>query len=117
MRNSGWRGWLNNLTRNLPGRRAGSLSNRRISRRAHYRRPQLEHLEDRLAPATNITVIAGAAGDGTLDHFLDATHGTIAVTDDPGDTAATLSTGALTGVNATTNISIAADNSITFNDL
>src|SRR5207244_1471598 len=63
--------------------------------------PRLEVLEDRLAPATSITVIPGAAGSGTLDHFLDATHGTITVADDPGDAAATLSTGALAGVGST----------------
>jgi hypothetical protein len=82
-----------------------------------HRRPELEPLEDRVAPATNITIVVGAAGTGGLDHLLSATQGTITTADDPGDTAATLSTGALTGVNSTTNISIAADATISFNDL
>jgi hypothetical protein len=115
MARTGWRGWLNGLAQNITGRRAGSISDRR--RRPPYRRLELERLEDRLAPATNISIIAGVAGAGSLDHFLDATHGTITTADDPGDIAATLSTGALAGVNSTTNISIAADSSITFNDL
>jgi hypothetical protein len=77
----------------------------------------LERLEDRLAPATNITIITGAAGAGTLDHFLNATHGTITTADDPGDTAATLSVGALEGVGAGATISITADAKIHFNDI
>ena len=32
--------------------------------------PALERLEDRLAPATSISVIPGAAGAGSLDGFL-----------------------------------------------
>src|SRR5262249_14496852 len=77
----------------------------------------LERLEDRLAPATNISVVVGAAGAGSLDHFLDATHGTITTADDPRHAAATLSPGAPARVNSTTNISIAADSKITFNNL
>jgi hypothetical protein len=77
----------------------------------------LERLEDRLAPAINITVVTGAAGTGNLDHFLSASQGTIAVTDDPGDMAATLSTGALQGVGSAVAISITASKSISFNDL
>jgi hypothetical protein len=80
-------------------------------------RLELERLEDRLAPATNITVIAGAAGAGTLDHFLSATNGTITTANDPGDTAATLSTGALQGVGPGVAIRITADNDITFSNV
>jgi hypothetical protein len=107
----------------LKGTSSGTKGNRTKSRfpeggrAGRTWRPWLERLEDRLAPATNITVITGAAGAGNLDHFLNATHGTITVNDDSGDTNATLSTGALAGVNSTTNISIAADATITFNDL
>jgi hypothetical protein len=85
--------------------------------RSPRRRLELERLEDRVALATNISIITGAAGAGTLDQFLSATQGTITTADDPGDTAATLSTGALASVNSTTNISIAADATISFNDL
>ena len=90
---------------------------RRNARRAPSRRLELERLEDRLAPATNISIITGAAGAGTLDHFLSATQGTITTADDPGDTAATLSVGALQGVGPGVNVSIAADATIHFNDL
>jgi hypothetical protein len=77
---------------------------------------QLERLEDRLAPASSITIFAGAAGTGTLDGFLSATDGTI-TTADGGSTPGTLSSSALGGVNSTTNISISAQTSITFNVL
>src|SRR5437879_3488500 len=66
----------------------------------------LEPLEDRLAPATNISIIAGAAGAGNLDHFLGAGNGTITAASDPGDTAATLSVGALQGVGAGANTQV-----------
>jgi hypothetical protein len=80
-------------------------------------RPLLEVLEGRLAPATNIIVLEGPAGTGTLDHFLSPTNGTITTADDPGDLAATLSTGALEQVNSNVNISISADALITFSPL
>jgi uncharacterized repeat protein (TIGR01451 family) len=79
-------------------------------------RPKVESLEDRFAPAANITIIPGTYGFGTLDHFLSPTNGTITVADDPGDASATLSTGALGNVGPTIPISIAADNDITFNN-
>jgi hypothetical protein len=82
--------------------------------RSSYR-PRLEALEDRLAPATNITVIP--TGIGNLDHFLSASAGTITAADDPGDTAATLSATALHGVGPEVPISITAAKSIVFRDL
>jgi hypothetical protein len=78
---------------------------------------RLERLEDRLAPAANITIISGAAGSGSLDSFLSATKGAITTANDPGDTAATLSTGALQGVGTGVAVSIAADTAIHFNDI
>ncbi len=66
---------------------------------------------------TQITIFAGAAGTGTLDHLLTATNGTITPADDPGDLPATLSTGALQRVGAGVPISITADNSIGFGDV
>src|SRR5205085_70345 len=66
---------------------------------------RLERLEDRTAPATNITVVPGLAGDGSLDMFLSATDGTV-TTADGGAVPGSISTGALAAVNATTNISI-----------
>src|SRR5205807_2302287 len=113
MANTGWRGWLSSLARNVGGKREA----RRKPRRSPFRRLELERLEDRLAPATNISIITGAAGAGTLDHFLDSTHGTITTADDPGDLAATLSVGALQGVGPSTTVSITADATIHFNDV
>jgi hypothetical protein len=68
-------------------------------------------------PATNITILAGMAGTGSLDHFLSPINGTITTLDDPGDLAATLSTGALEGVGPGTFISITADATIHFDDV
>src|SRR5437879_1494201 len=77
----------------------------------------LEALENRVVPATNITILATANGTGTLDGFLSPVKGTITTADDPGDPAATLSRGALESVGAGVPISITADNAISFNDL
>ena len=75
-----------------------------------------EPLERRRLLASSIVVIPGAAGSGSLDGFLSPTDGTITVAD--GDSVpGTISSGALAAVNATTNISIIAQASITFNDL
>jgi len=40
----------------------------------------------------------GEPGAGDLDHFLNANNRTITTANDPGDSTATLSTGALQGV-------------------
>jgi uncharacterized repeat protein (TIGR01451 family) len=93
-----------------PWRRPGRC---RGARHAGFHHPLLEHLEDRLAPAANITIVPGAAGTGSLDHFLSAANGTITTAGDPG---ATLSTGALAGVGPGVPISIAADHAIVLND-
>lgn len=70
----------------------------------------MEYLEDRAVPATVITIQEAA---GTLDGFLSATDGTINQTDLNGQ-AATLSRGALQGVNPGVQISITAQNAIAF---
>ncbi|HEV3116468.1 MAG TPA: hypothetical protein VGY58_05410, partial [Gemmataceae bacterium] len=77
----------------------------------------LEALENRVVPATNITILATANGTGTLDAILSPVNGTITTADDPGDPAATLSRGALENVGPGVTISITADNTISFNDL
>ncbi len=77
----------------------------------------IEPLEARQLLATDISIISGAAGTGTLDHFLSATNGTISTAQDPGDTSATLSTGALTQVGSTISISINATTNIVFQDI
>src|SRR6516162_1150583 len=104
--------WLHKLTRK--NKRATRRPARQALSRWNRSRPWLEPLEGRLAPATNITVISGAAGTGTLDHFLSASNGTITTANDPGDTAATLSVGALQGVGPGVSISITADATIHF---
>ncbi len=106
--------WLRRLLKGTGTRNARAEA--RPSRSRWQRcRPWLEMLEGRLAPATNITIIA--SGVGTLDHFLSASNGTITTADDPGDTAATLSVGALQGVGPGVTVSIAADATIHFNDI
>jgi uncharacterized protein YjdB len=78
---------------------------------------RLEQLEDRTLPASTITVVVGANGSGSLDGFLfDATPGVIA-TADGGNSPGTVSTGALTAVASGTDISVTAQNGISFNDL
>jgi hypothetical protein len=108
---------LNDLARTIGDRRQ-RRTGRMSPRKTPSRRLVLERLEDRLAPATNITVIAGAAGAGTLDNqFVTVTPGMITTADDPGDTAATLSLGALQSVGPGVTISVAADARIHFNDI
>src|SRR6266511_675089 len=78
--------------------------------------PTLEALEDRLAPASSITVIPGLNGSGSLDPFLTGSGGTV-LASDGGAAPGTLSTGALATITSTSNISVTAQTSITFNDL
>jgi uncharacterized repeat protein (TIGR01451 family) len=102
-----WQKWLKQITgrsHRPPGRGAD-------------RRPQFELLEDRVVPAATITVKVGVIGDGSLDGELSPTDGTIEATVDPGDTAATVSTGALAQVLPNVDISITAEGGIVFNDL
>src|SRR5690348_3966725 len=102
MRFPSWQRWLKQVF--------GSPSPTTRRNRLHKpTRPlRLEALEDRVAPATNITIVA--TGVGTLDQFLSPTNGTITTADDTGDPAATLSAAALEAVGAGVIISIAADN-------
>src|SRR5437867_2553604 len=76
----------------------------------------LEQLETRLAPANTINIVVGVAGSGQLDQYLSGSDGTILVSDDPGATE-TLSTGALSAVGPSVNISITAANAIVFTDI
>ena len=94
-------------------------ANRKKAARMARPAPRLsfEHLEDRVVPATTITVIPGAIGAGTLDGFLSATDGTINATDSLG-VAGSVSQGALQAVGSGIQISLTAENSIIFrNDL
>src|SRR5262245_9819648 len=77
---------------------------------------RLEQLEDRQAPATSITIVPGLSGTGSLDPFLTGSGGAVLSTDG-GAAPGTLSTGALSSVASTNNISVTAQTSITFNDL
>ena len=71
-----WRKWLNRLARTeaRKGRRLPPEKSRR-SQRLH-----LEQLEDRLTPATNITVIPGAAGTGSASDEITRPRGRWAAT-------------------------------------
>jgi hypothetical protein len=108
MRWNEWRRWLDRLTFETPRQNTRTPSRRRRSRPL-----QIEALEDRTVPASVITIIDGAAGTGTLDNLLGPTQGTVVASDSPGATA-TLSVGALAGVNPDVNISITAENAIFF---
>jgi hypothetical protein len=78
------------------------------------RKLKVESLEDRSVPASTITILD--SGIGTLDGFLSATDGTI-TTADGGTDPGTLSRAALANVGPTVSITIAALDSIAFNDL
>jgi hypothetical protein len=111
---NGWRRWLKGSSPTETGARKARRLPLRQTRRS---RPSLEYLEDRLAPATSITILA--SGMGSLDSALVANSGVITVNNGAGGgtQAETLSRGALMGLAATTDISITARTSILFNDL
>src|SRR5262245_47433439 len=91
---------------------------RKVSRTAKLRRKRsrnargllFERLECRSLLASDITIVQGALGSGSLDGFLSATDGTIAVADG-GASPGTVSTGALEDVGAAVDISITAQGS------
>src|SRR5262249_37655388 len=100
-------------------RRSGGRACRpqKPSRRGVRRRtPGVEVLEDRTVPASTITIVPGAAGSGSLDSFLLQFGGRVSE-NDGGTNPGTLSTGALTSVAASGDISVSARAGITFNDL
>ena len=98
--------WLNDLFQAAEAKGKTKLKPR-------TRRLACEQLEDRVVPATLISIVTGAAGTGTLDAFLSATDGTINATDSAG-IAGSISQGALQTVGAGIQISITAETSITF---
>src|SRR5262249_7177861 len=73
--------WLQRLSRGIVTHNKSGGTRLGRSRSSGYR-PRLEELEARLAPATNITILA--SGVGSLDHLLSATNGTITTAADPG---------------------------------
>jgi hypothetical protein len=81
-----------------------------------YRRPELEPLEDRVAPATNIHVIVGASGAGDQDSAFLANSGQLLFAA-PDTTNDTLSTGALASIASTNDIIVQATSAIDFADL
>ncbi len=110
-----WFKLLNKLTRRVRGgHRPGQ---RRKLRRGVSRPLVLENLEDRIAPASDITIIT--SGVGSLDSVLAAHNGVITITDgaNGGTQAETISVSALKALPGTDNINIAARNNISFNDL
>jgi len=84
-----------------------------VKTKSTSRRLDCEQLEDRVVPATIITIMAGVAGSGSLDSFLSTIDGTINATDSAG-LAGSISQGALQTVGAGIQISITAETSITF---
>ena len=64
MTKTGWRGWLDGLTRNLPGKRRRRAAGFIPAGRRPYRRLELEYLEVRLAPAFDLLVNATGATAG-----------------------------------------------------
>ena len=101
--------WISNLVQDADRTRKAESKRRQGARR----RLECEQLEDRVVPATLITVVAGLAGTGTLDSFLSASDGTINATDNLG-LAGTVSQGALQAVGAGIQVSITAQTAIVF---
>ncbi len=110
-----WFKWLDKLARTVRGRQ-GRSKRRKMGRNA-FPRLVLENLEDRIAPASDITIIT--SGVGSLDSVLAAHNGVITITDgaNGGTQAETISVAALKALPATDNINIAARNNISFEDL
>jgi hypothetical protein len=106
--------WLRRVANPTP-RKAARTASRRARSRWDYALPRLEALEDRLAPASTINIIAAASG-GTLDAtFTGSGHGTI-LASDGGNAVQTLSTGALTSASVQ-DINVTAQSAINFPDL
>jgi filamentous hemagglutinin len=104
--------WLRRVA-NPSHRKAPRQAARRARSRWDYALPRLEALEDRLAPASTINILAQASG-GTLDNTFTTHNGTI-LASDGGNSVQTLSTGAL--ITATvTDINITAQSAINFPD-
>lgn len=100
--NRPWSDWMFRLFKRANGKK--------MTRAARAPRLGIESLEDRVVPATTITIQEAA---GSLDGFLSATDGTINATDSLG-VAGTLSRAALQGVGPGIQISITAENTIVF---
>jgi hypothetical protein len=106
---SGWQGWLHLIPRAREGKRT------RGNRRSKL---ELEHLEDRVALATQVTVLA--SGVGSLDAAFLAGQGQLLFSAPDAGTGTnfdTLSAGALASIVSTDNIIVQATQTITFNDL
>jgi hypothetical protein len=101
--NRHWSDWMFRLFKSANSKKAN-----RGARTAP--RLKIEHLEDRVVPATVITIQEAV---GSLDGLLSATDGTINATDSLG-VAGTLSRTALQGVGPGIQISITAEQSIIF---
>jgi hypothetical protein len=105
--------WLGRLSRRVPRNASPARPRSRWPRRPLL---FLEPLEDRLAPATSITVVPGASGSGSQDAAFLANNGQL-LFNAPDAGGNTLSTGALTSIAATNDIVVQATDHITFNDL
>jgi autotransporter-associated beta strand protein len=105
--------WWRKLVKDMSN---ASPSRRRPARAPRTYRLRLEALEDRLAPATSITVIPGASGSGSQDSaFLASSGQLLFAAPDAGPN--TLSTGAMASIGANNNIVVDANQTIAFNDV
>src|SRR5262245_22057059 len=104
------------LLRRCLKKRMSARAAKRLRRARMARGLRFEWLEQRTLLASDITIVEGALGSGSLDSFLGPTHGTI-LAGDGGASPGTVSTGALAGVGAAVNISITAQGSIAVNNL
>jgi hypothetical protein len=112
MTHSWFRRYWNNLFSARRARRGVPLSTRTRGCRL-----RVEQLEDRVVPASTITILA--TGTGSLDAIFEANNGLISITNgtNNGTQAETLSAGALATIPANDSISITARTSISFNSL
>src|SRR5262249_35751982 len=89
------------------GHKLSRNTKRRPCRACNTRGLLFERLESRSLLASDIHIVEGPVGTGSLDGFLSASDGTIAVSDG-GASSGTVSRGALEGVGAAVDIIITA---------
>src|SRR5207247_1233065 len=99
-----WRRWLSLFSRTAAPSRKGKA---RQTRPGPYHSLTLERLEDRLAPATSITILPGASGSGSQDSAFLASSGQLLFSA-PDVGLNTLSTGALASIGPTRDIVVQA---------
>src|SRR3712207_9342610 len=105
-----------NWLRDLVGRTDRRASKSRLARtKLKWDGLTLERLEDRTAPAANLTIVEGAAGSGDQDANLLADGQILFADADVG--ANTVSTGALVQLASNQSVLVQASSTITFSNL